>query len=119
MITVTLTARDLTQREACAPAMALFATMTEGRNTITVEWTPLHVLWLAAVYPEYSGWLVEHGLVPAISLHGANLTDANLHGANLRGANLRGAIITTAQAIPGWTATPMSCGCCASLTVAS
>jgi uncharacterized protein YjbI with pentapeptide repeats len=88
MITLTLTTQDLERHNACPPAMTLFSVLTEGRGSITVEWTPLHALWLAAAHPAYAGWLVERGLVPAISLTRANLTRANLTGANLTGANL-------------------------------
>src|SRR6185312_7440918 len=55
------------------------------------NWTLLHQFWLVSAYPRLAGWLRDEGLVPWISVRGANLQGANLYGADLYGANLYGA----------------------------
>ena len=118
-ITVRIDRAALEAAGACERGLALFdallAHQTEDRarsvgpdgrprrplRHLRIRWTPLHALWSAGAYPEFSRWLYARGLIPQISLEGANLEGANLRGANLvdaylvdaylDGANLRGA----------------------------
>ena len=111
-ITVRLSRADLERAGACDSGLALFDALLahqseerarhvspDGRSRrprrplrhLRVRWTSTHQIWLAALIPGFSRWLYERGLIPQISLAGANIRGANLEGANLEGANLRGA----------------------------
>jgi uncharacterized protein YjbI with pentapeptide repeats len=95
-IIVSLTRADLEERHACSEGLALFDDMAsrqgEVKDTLSIEWTPLHGVWLAVWQPGFSLWLRERNLIPQIAnLGGANLRGANLDGAYLGGAYLDGA----------------------------
>lgn len=111
-ITVRLDRATLGRHGACAGGLELFdallAHQTEERarpvgpdgrprrarrplRHLRVRWTPLHAVWCAGVYPEFSRWIYARGLIPQISLARADLAGANLAGANLVGADLAGA----------------------------
>jgi len=110
-ITVRLDRAALEAANACDGGLALFdallAHQTEERarrglrplRHLRIRWTPLHALWSAGAYPEFSRWLYARGLIPLISLGGANLEGANLGGANLEGANLGGAYLVDANLV--------------------
>ncbi len=142
MITVTIQRKDLEKADACGGGLGLFDSIkaladeqrkAEGkaaRKGVTIRWSRLHALWLATAYPEYSRWLIDMGIVPAISFRGANLDGANLIRANLYGANLDGANLIRANLDgakwptdktppDGYTVEAQSCGCCARLRKAT
>ena len=94
MIIVRLTRAELVQADACEEGLELFDDVAEMAGTpgeLTVEWTSLAAVWLVSVEPDFAGWLYRVGLLPQISLSGADLRGAYLRGADLRGAYLRGA----------------------------
>ena len=121
-ITLTLLRADLEAEDACEDGLALYDELSDGAESITLEWTLLAQLWLARDC-EHAGWLRDVGLIPAVSapgaylggaylggayLGGAYLRGADLGGAYLRGAYLRGADLRGAwrwsddPAVPGW-----------------
>jgi uncharacterized protein YjbI with pentapeptide repeats len=67
----------------------------ELRDTLSLEWTWLHGIWLATWQPGFASWLRDHGLIP--NLYGADLSGADLSGAYLSGANLSGADLSGAD----------------------
>jgi len=100
MISVSLWRSALERHDACSEGMALFeaiAAMQPATDKLRTKrirvknWTLLHQFWLVSAYPRLAGWLRDEGLVPWISVRGANLQGANLYGADLYGANLYGA----------------------------
>ncbi len=109
MITISLLRSALAAATPCAKGLALYddikaqadeQRVAEGkpaRRGIVIRWTRTHALWLAYAYPDFSAWLIENGIVPAISFRDANLYGANLRGANLRGANLSWANLSWAN----------------------
>ena len=101
MITVTISREELEAADACEGGLELFGQISQGLDTITVEWTQLAQVWLSVAYPEFARWLYNQGFVPLLSLYGANLGGADLYGANLGGANLGGAYLYGAD-LEGW-----------------
>ena len=100
MITVTIFRKTLVKLGACEKGLELFDTIAAGQgstNVVSVEWTPLADVCLRAAQPAFSGWLFDKGLIPSVTLSGANLSGANLSGANLYGS-YRGA----SSAPTGW-----------------
>ena len=98
---VTLSRDDLVRNCACGAGLALFDRWAPSES-LSVEWTPLHSIWLAARHGTFAAWLVGAGLIPHAdlsdaNLSGAHLSDANLSGANMIGANLRGANLSGAD----------------------
>jgi hypothetical protein len=99
VILVTIRRSDLVKAGACSRGLALYDAIAALQpesdrlraRRVKVRWTRTHRVWLATVYPNFYGWLYEHGFAPEISLVGADLRGADLRGADLRGANLYGA----------------------------
>ena len=106
MISIKIERRQLQALDACSPGMELFEQLckAQGRkhSVYVREWTPLHMIWMATIYPNFWAWCRDLNLLPQLSLRGANLRGADLRGADLRGANLtraylRGANLTWAN----------------------
>ena len=102
----------LVQHGACPDGLAVFdalsALQARPGGRVLIRWDPLTEVWSRAVLRGHVGWLFERGLVPRMSLRGADLAYADLHRANLRGAslhraNLRGANYPTGDLPVGWT----------------
>lgn len=94
MIYVYLSRKTLVRYEACSEGLALFDSLAKAqgrKDRVRVRWSPLAQVWLARDYPGFSAWLFDHGLIPRVSLRGADLRGAYLSGADLSGAYLRGA----------------------------
>ena len=137
MIRVVLHGSELRSKGACREGMDLFTSIAP-KGVWESDWTILHALWLAQVYPSHSRWLIDNGLIPSICyvradlsgavLSGADLRNAVLSGADLSGAVLSGAVLRNADlsgadlsgatvskdfaAPEGWLTTPSWCGCC-------
>ena len=90
MICVSITLKELQKHGACPEGLALFRSFSFAGEWIGA-WTPIHALWSATAYPSFAAWARDKGIIPIVSLYGANLQGANLRGANLRGADLRDA----------------------------
>lgn len=93
MITVTITRRELEQRNACAEGLALHESISrlqgcrDGTIVQVVDWTPLHYVWLLRDGPaacealgyqrtSVAPWLAAEGLIPRANLRGAYLSGA-------------------------------------------
>ena len=107
-ITITITRADLVERDACAEGLAFFDAVAEGRESITIEVTPLTWVWLESGGRCWAAWLdlprpsltgadLRGAYLACANLAGANLEDADLTGASLRGADLRGADLRRAS----------------------
>jgi hypothetical protein len=91
VIVVEIRRAELDAREACREGLRLFDAIAGLAGTpglLCVEWSPLAQVWLGAAGPLFAFWLYEQGLVPQVSLRGADLGGADLRGAYLRGAYL-------------------------------
>ena len=111
MISVSIWRKTLERLNACAGGLAAFDALCalqpksdarRAKRFRVTKWTPLHAVWIRAVYPGFSSWLEEHDLIPRANLQGAYLRGADLRGADLRradltGANLRGADLRRAD----------------------
>ena len=105
MISVTIFRSELLDNRACEEGMEVFEKLAELQgNSDSVhipEWTVTHYIWALRAYPAFTCWCRNIGLIPNMSLSGANLSGANLSGANLFGANLSGAYHPSSD-LPGW-----------------
>ena len=107
LISITLTRKELTDAEACQESMKFFDTLCEMCGTlcemcgtedyVSVQWTPLHAVWLAVARPSDTQWLQQKGLIPIANLSGVNLSGADLSGANLSRADLSRADLSRAD----------------------
>ena len=111
MIIVKITRNELVAAGACQAGMSLFEKIKSRKGDyVYVRWTVVHQLWAAVAVPSFYSWLRAKGMVPQLSMEGADLTGADLRGAslwcanimytNLRGANLAYAAATVAPR--GW-----------------
>ncbi len=109
---ITLFRSHLVEAKACAEGLAMFdeyAALQGRSRSLRLTWA--HMLWAASDVRSrgFVTWAQEMGLLPRLSLRGANLYGANLYGANLYGANLGGADLGGCSrwshdaAIPDWT----------------
>ena len=87
-----ITIEQLEKRGACHAAVTAFRTAI-GEQTADVEWSPVgqYLMLGDPLWRQWWGWAVWHRIIPAWSMHGADLCGANLCGANLCGADLCGA----------------------------
>ncbi len=95
MIIVHITEKDLVTAGACAGGIAFWRTLAtpspKGNMRVRVKWTLFHQVWASIVCPSFYGWARDKGMIPQLSLYGADLRGADLRGANLYGADLFGA----------------------------
>jgi len=100
-----LSRTDLTRAGACPEGIKRFNELFP--QGLATPWTVTHQLWAAWAEPAFYSWLRDKGLLPVLSMRGANLSGANLSradlsranlsGANLSGANLSGADLSRAN----------------------
>jgi uncharacterized protein YjbI with pentapeptide repeats len=110
-ILVRFSQNELNQHAACSEGLKLFQTISMGKDEFTIQWEPLHAIWLRVIYPSFSNWLYQNNLIPQANLtranlsgamlSRANLSEANLSEANLSGANLTGANVLSRTNLTG------------------
>lgn len=96
----TLQRSELEEWNACELGMDLFNDIAKTRgtfDTIEIEWTPFLQVLLAAGFPAFAEWLRDVGLLPQVTLWGANLSHASLYCAHLTGLCLREADLRCAE----------------------
>lgn len=87
---VTVTMDMLRANGACPEGIDFFLSI----KAESIEWTIDQQLWFATTAPSFYGWCVRKGLLPLMSMAGADLKGKSLVGANLAGVDLSGADLT-------------------------
>ena len=72
----------------------------QGRKggKVRVRWDALTEVWTRVVWPHWTAWACERGIIPTVSLR-----DANLRGADLSDANLSDAYYPIGELPHAWT----------------
>src|SRR5258708_39070092 len=99
MYTIIVKEKDLVEKDSCEEWLDLFRELVklQGREDFLEISSVMEYIKFTRDYPEYIGWAVEKGIIPAFSAPGINLSNVHLSGANLSLANLRGTNLSRAD----------------------